>query len=141
MDVWGFGMVLYCLLLGKKPKSFYATYRDWYKKSHGVDLDEMELPSGSFVRPSKKNFIYDPFAFDFENPFNAASSVDPDISPDVMEKLRRFSEAAEVKDPLLDTKPEGDFDFANFMKCINQLSYSAMFSAEHSTKFNLRSLD
>jgi hypothetical protein len=91
--------------------------------------------------PSKKNFIYDPFGFDFENPFNAASSVDPEITPDVMDKLRAFSESAEVKDPLLDTKPSGDFDFANFMKCISQLSYSAMFNSEHSTKFNLRSLD
>jgi serine/threonine protein kinase len=85
MDVWGFGMVLYCLLLGKKPKSFYATYRDWYKKSHGIDLDEQDTATGNFIRPSKKNFIYDPFGFDFENPFNAASNVDPEISSELMD--------------------------------------------------------
>jgi serine/threonine protein kinase len=41
----------------------------------------------------------------------------------------------------MDTKPSGDFDFSNFMKCITQLSYSAMFTSQNSTKFNLRNLD
>jgi serine/threonine protein kinase len=61
LDVWGFGMILYCLLFGKKPKSFYGVYRDWYLKSHGHDIELGTLP---FIPPSMNNFIYDPFSFD-----------------------------------------------------------------------------
>jgi serine/threonine protein kinase len=32
LDVWSFGMIMYCILLGRKPDSFYAVYRRWYKK-------------------------------------------------------------------------------------------------------------
>jgi hypothetical protein len=29
-----------------------------------------------FIPPSDNNFIYDPFAFDFENPFNAEEIIE-----------------------------------------------------------------
>jgi serine/threonine protein kinase len=32
MDVWGFGMIMFCLLFGKKPVSYYQAYRQWYLK-------------------------------------------------------------------------------------------------------------
>ena len=53
------------MLLGKKPQSFYATYRAWYKKFHGHDVDMAPMPP--FLPPSPSNFLYDPFSVDFEN--------------------------------------------------------------------------
>ena len=35
---------------------------------------------------------------------------------------------------------DGKFNFANFMKCIEQLSYSSMFSDSNSKKFNFASV-
>lgn len=32
MDVWSFGMIMYSILLGQKPESFYNVYRVWYKR-------------------------------------------------------------------------------------------------------------
>ena len=78
-------MCLYCVLFGKKPKSFYATYRDWYLKSHGKDIEMItRMP---FVPPSKTNFIYDPFCFDFDNPFEATDLGPEDIGAEVMKQL------------------------------------------------------
>lgn len=39
LDVWSFGMIMYCLLFGRKPESFYSVYRAWYKKNHGHDVE------------------------------------------------------------------------------------------------------
>jgi serine/threonine protein kinase len=138
IDVWGFGMVLYCVLFGKKPKSFYAVYRDWYKKTHNRDVGMGTIP---FVPPSTKNFIYDPFAFDFENPFDAHSaSEDPDLGAEVMKQLKGLAEAAEADADMKNEKlGDGMFDFSNFMKCISKLSYSALFS-DDSSKFNCKNL-
>lgn len=132
LDVWGFGMCLYCVLFGKKPKSFYATYRDWYMKSHGKDIEMItRMP---FVPPSKTNFIYDPFCFDFDNPFEATDLGPEDIGAEVMKQLKGLAEddhsgeAGEV------------FDFSNFMKCIKSLSYSSMFDSANSKKFHMKDL-
>jgi serine/threonine protein kinase len=68
LDVWSFGMLMYCLLIGKEPESFYSTYRRWYKKQHGgYDVELSPLP---FIAPSASNFLYDPFSSDIEDPFN-----------------------------------------------------------------------
>lgn len=61
-------MIMYCVLLGQKPDSFYSIYRGWYKKHHGHDIELGTLP---FIPPSKSNFLYDPFSVDFDNPFRA----------------------------------------------------------------------
>lgn len=60
-------MILYCLLFGRKPESFYSIYRTWYKRQHGYDVDLATLP---FIPPSSSNFLYDPFTVDVDNPFN-----------------------------------------------------------------------
>ena len=39
LDVWSFGMMMYCVLLGQKPDSFYTVYRAWYKRQHGYDIE------------------------------------------------------------------------------------------------------
>jgi serine/threonine protein kinase len=67
IDVWAFGMILYCVLFGKNPASYYKVYREWYMRSHGHDVEISNLP---FIRPSNKNFIYDPFSIDFDSPFD-----------------------------------------------------------------------
>jgi len=65
-------MIMYCLLLGKKPQSYYSAYRSWYKKCHGHDVEMAALP---FIPPSQSNFLYDPFAIDLENPFDGEDSA------------------------------------------------------------------
>jgi len=67
LDVWAFGMILFSVLFGRKPTSYYKVYREWYLKSHGHDVEMSNLP---FIPPSPKNFIYDPFSLDFDNPFD-----------------------------------------------------------------------
>jgi hypothetical protein len=62
---------MYCLLLGKKPESYYSSYRAWYKKHHGHDVEMAPPPTTSpFIPPSSSNFLYDPFAIDLENPLD-----------------------------------------------------------------------
>ena len=39
VDVWSFGMIMYCVMLGQKPPSFYDIYRTWYKKKHQHDIE------------------------------------------------------------------------------------------------------
>ena len=68
LDVWSFGMIMYCLLLGKKPSSYYSVYRAWHKKRYGKDVEVGTLP---FDAPGESEFLYDPFAVNFENPFDA----------------------------------------------------------------------
>jgi hypothetical protein len=60
-------MIIYCIMFGKKPESFYATYKRWYRKSHDHDIELGTLP---FIPPSIQNFLYDPFSIDFDNPFD-----------------------------------------------------------------------
>jgi serine/threonine protein kinase len=67
IDVWAFGMIMYCVLFGKRPASYYKVYREWFKKSHNADVEIQNLP---FIPPSQRNFIYDPFSIDFEMPFD-----------------------------------------------------------------------
>ena len=56
---------MYCLFLEKKPRNFYAVYRERYKKYHGHDVEMSTIP---FAPHSTKDFLYDPFSFYFENP-------------------------------------------------------------------------
>jgi hypothetical protein len=67
---------MYCLLLGKKPKSFYSTYRSWCKRNAHTDIEVQQLP---FTPPSSNYFLYDPFAVDFENPFDVDDTLHPDL--------------------------------------------------------------
>lgn len=73
MDVWAFGMILFCLMFGRRPVSYYAIYRHWLKKTHNKDVELGNLP---FTKPSSSNFIYDPFSIDFENPFERINIED-----------------------------------------------------------------
>lgn len=34
MDVWAFGMIMFSLIFGRKPVSYYQIYRQWLLKSH-----------------------------------------------------------------------------------------------------------
>ena len=134
MDVWAFGMVLFSVLFGRKPVSYYKVYRQWYMKSHGHDVELSILP---FIRPSPKNFIYDPFSLDFDNPFD---KVD-------YEELLTHRVSGQNFDELhssLEDEPgrgkEGTLDFTNFMMSIKSLSYSAMFTENASKKFSFKPL-
>lgn len=127
-------MIMYCLLFGKKPASYYQVYRDWFKKSHGNDVEMQSLP---FIPPSQRNFLYDPFSIDFEMPFD---KVD-------MEHLvgKKMASAPKDHDFAFGAATDhldlnGDFNFENFMKCIKNLSYSSMFADENSKKFSFKAL-
>jgi len=124
IDVWAFGMIMFCVLFGKKPDSFYKTYRQWYKKSHNHDVEMGDLP---FLPPSKSNFLYDPFSIDFENPFENV-----DYEEMLVNKMKGTHKADDLQ--------KQNFDFGNFMKCIKDLSYSAMFTDENSKKYNFNSV-
>lgn len=135
MDVWAFGMILFSVLFGRKPSSYYKVYRDWYLKSHKHDVELSNLP---FVPPSAKNFIYDPFSLDFDNPFDKVDyeellSTRASSSADI-DEIYSFAE----DDPFRNN--DGSFSFTNFMKSIESLSYSAMFTHGNSKKFTFKPL-
>lgn len=128
IDVWAFGMILYCILFGKEPASYYKVYREWYMQSHGKDLEHQVLP---FTPPSAKNFIYDPFSIDFDNPFENSEDYEELVNKQARSalKLEDYFSFGENE-----RKADGTFDFQNFMKCIEDLSYSAMFASEENSK-------
>jgi hypothetical protein len=131
MDVWSFGMIMFCILFGRKPTSYYQTYKNWLLKTHSIDSDLGNLP---FTPPSKSNFIYDPFSIDFENPFDNVN-IDDLASNNMLARheLEELEASFKGKD--------GSMNFDNFMKCIEDLSYSGMFTKENSKKFNMPKLD
>jgi serine/threonine protein kinase len=109
-------MIMYCVLLGQKPDSFYNIYRTWYKRKHGHDIELAQLP---FIPPSQSNFLYDPFSVDFDNPFNTEETElnkDLDIPGSLMEK-------------------KSSLNFENVMRCIQSLSCSSLFEDGNSKKF------
>ena len=122
VDVWSFGMIMYSLLLGRQPDSFYAVYRNWYKRQHGgYDIELSQMP---FIPPSASNFLYDPFTVDFDNPF----------SPKAEEELEVTNQVAGLEGSLIDKQGSG-FNFENIMKCIKNLSISSLFEGNNSKKF------
>jgi len=131
MDVWAFGMILFSVLFGKKPVSYYKVYREWYMKSHGHDVEQSNLP---FIRPSPKNFIYDPFSLDFDNPFD---KVDYDeLLNNKAQSSNNLDDIYNMSDEEIGGRgKEGTLDFTNFMMTIKSLSYSAMFTDNSSKKF------
>ena len=124
LDVWSFGMIMYCLLLGKKPQSFYAIYRAWYKKFHGHDVEMATVPP--FLPPSSSNFLYDPFSVDFENPFDSE------------EDLWSLGGGLDIEGSL--KEKQGTMSFENFIKCLKDMSYSSLFTQENSKKFHFKTV-
>jgi len=123
LDVWSFGMIMYCLLLGKKPPSYYSSYRAWYKKCHGHDVEMATLP---FIPPSQSNFLYDPFAVDFENPFDGEED--------------RWSQEGGLDIQGSLKEKQGSMNFENFIKCLQGRSYSSLFTQENSKKFHFKTV-
>lgn len=115
-------MIMYCLLLGKKPQSFYSVYRAWYKKCHGHDIEMAALP---FIPPSSSNFLYDPFAVDFENPFDSEDDLWSGSMLDIQGSLKA---------------KQGSMSFENFIKCLKDMSYSSLFTQENSKKFHFKTV-
>jgi hypothetical protein len=91
------------------------------------------MSSLPFTPPSSSNFLYDPFSIDFENPFDQVNIED---LADSSKKHKNLLVDLEAKF----RSKDGKFNFANFMKCIEQLSYSSMFSDGNSKKFNFASV-
>ena len=125
MDVWSFGMMMYSLLLGREPISFYEVYRRWYKRQHGgYDIELSQLP---FISPSASNFLYDPFSIDLDNPFSK------------MEDELELTKDLDITGSLVDKQGSG-FNFENVMKCIKNLSLSSLFENGNSKKFSFKSM-
>ena len=127
LDVWSFGMLMYSLLLGRCPESFYSVYRRWYKRQHGgYDIELSQLP---FIPPSASNFLYDPFTVDFDNPFG----------PKAEDELEITNNIEELQGSLIDKQGSG-FNFENVMKCIKNLSISSLFEGGNSKKFTFQTI-
>mmetsp|Transcript_34190 Transcript_34190/g.25256 ORF Transcript_34190/g.25256 Transcript_34190/m.25256 type:complete len:255 (-) Transcript_34190:1608-2372(-) len=112
-------MIMYCILFGKKPDSFYSIYRGWYKNQHGHDIELGSLP---FIAPSSSNFLYDPFSIDFDNPFQAEENElnkDLDLPGSLLEK-------------------RSSLNFQNCMNCIQALSFSSLFEGTSFKKFHFK---
>ena len=121
LDVWSFGMIMYCLLLGKKPQSYYSAYRAWYRKCHGHDVELATIP---FIPASQSNFLYDPFAIDLDDPLTEEES--------------HWSSLLDIGGSL--TEKESTLNFENFIKCLKGRSYSSLFTQENSKKFHFKSI-
>lgn len=119
-------MIMYSLLLGREPESFYSVYRRWYKRQHGGhDIELTQLP---FIPPSSSNFLYDPFTVDFDNPFTKAE-----------DELEITNNISGLSGSLIDKQGSG-FNFENVMKCIKNLSLSSLFENGNSKKFTFQSI-
>ena len=103
-------MILFSVLFGRKPVSYYKVYRDWYRKSHGHDVEMSNLP---FIPPSSKNFIYDPFSLDFDNPFDKA-----DYEEFMQSKVHGPKDFSNSLAEESEETEDGSFNFENFMKSI-----------------------
>lgn len=112
---------MYCLLIGKKPKSFYNVFRKWSKKNYGYDIEMATLP---LTPPSPSNFIYDPFSIDIDHPFEDEDEFDA-IGLDILGSLREKKE---------------NINFENFIKCLKDMSYSSLFANGNSKKFDFSNL-
>ncbi len=121
LDVWSFGMIMFCLLFGRKPESLYSIYRAWYKKRYCSDVELTQMP---FVPPSQSNFLYDPFTIDFDNPF----------------EMEEFSMGEALVAGNLQDKQASTIKFENCMKSIKNLSYSSMFTQKNSKKFHFSTI-
>ena len=130
-------MILFSVLFGKRPKSYYACYREWYLKSHGHDVELANLP---FIPPSSKNFIYDPFNIDFDNPFDKVDYEELLATRSQSKKNLKdlYSFAGEEGDTF--GNPDGSFNFKNFMSAVESLSYGAAFTEGNSKKFIFKPL-
>ena len=102
-------------------------------KSHDHDVELSNLP---FIRPSPKNFIYDPFSIDFDSPFDKVDYEELINTATIASKNLDDVFAFADQDPNMNA--DGSFNFENFMMSIEQLSYSAMFTDSNSKKFTFR---
>ena len=59
LDVWSFGMILYSLLFGITPPSFYSIYKQWAQQHLKVNAAMAHRP---FRNPSPHTFLYDPLS-------------------------------------------------------------------------------
>ena len=64
-DTWSFGSILFAILTGTPPQSYYKAYKSW-TKLHTKKTNMKTLP---LIEPSPQSFIYDPI-----------SALDPDTS-------------------------------------------------------------
>lgn len=79
-----------------------------------------------FIPPSQTNFLYDPFAVDFENPFDGDEGMwSQETGLDIQGSLK------EKKDSM---------NFENFIKCLQGRSYSSLFTQENSKKFHFKTV-
>ena len=124
---------MYCVLFGKNPASYYKVYREWYMRSHGHDVEISNLP---FIRPSNKNFIYDPFSIDFDSPFDKFDYEE--FIQTQSHDSKNLDNVFNFADQDPNVKKDGSFNFENFMKSIESLSYSAMYSDDNSKKFTFK---
>ena len=118
-------MIMYCLLLGKKPQSYYSAYRAWYRKCHGHDVEMANLP---FIPPSQSNFLYDPFAIDLDDPLAGGEDIDP----------AQFEGHGDLTGSLSEKETSQNFD--GFIKCLKGRSYSSLFTQENSKKFHFKAV-
>lgn len=64
LDVFGFGMVMFSVMFGKVPESYYHLYRDWLRSHHNKDVEDQESEAAElpFIPPNADSFIFDPFS-------------------------------------------------------------------------------
>jgi serine/threonine protein kinase len=56
LDTWSFGSLMFNMLIGSPPPSYFKLYKDWYCMHKEVELKR------PFIEPTDLSFVYDPLS-------------------------------------------------------------------------------
>jgi len=106
LDTWSFGTILFQILMGEAPASYFKEYKEWLK-THAHNLND------TLIEPSSISFIYDPLSGIQVNQKTGRISVSPQFPEN-----SKFTPKSILS--------EGRLKCENTLKALQNLSYSSI---------------